>query len=369
MTIKENYLVKKQNVLNELRSNNLTLQELRFFSIYLSKINPNDVNTRVVRFSLSDFKSIMELGRLNINYLQQVTNSLLCKVVNVPNERGGYNGFQVFKRCRVDVDEKCEWYVEIDAHDDALPLMFEFKERFFTYQLWNALRLKSSNQLRMYEILKQYEKIGERIISVEELRLLLGIDKDEYSRFGDFKTYVLIACQQALEENTDIKYTFEPTGRKGKGGKVLFLKFYISKNTAYIDQLTLDRFIIEQQEHEEIKLEEPGQQQEEKRELTGMLYDVCNKEFSAEQIQQIADIISQLSEEKKLEFIKEHYNYVVEKKIQPERRFNYLTVRIKNEIEKEIKKAQVAAKAEKDKPSDDYDIDDYVKLSMKRLSS
>ena len=53
-------IVQKRNILNELRSNNMTLQELRFFSIYLSKINPRDVSTRVVRFPLSDFQKIME---------------------------------------------------------------------------------------------------------------------------------------------------------------------------------------------------------------------------------------------------------------------------------------------------------------------
>ena len=109
--------------------------------------------------------------------MKTVTNSLLSKVVNVPTERGGYTGFQLFKRCRVDIDDNAEWYIEIDAHDEALPLMFEFKDKYFSYQLWNALRLKSPNQLRMYEILKQYEKIGMRILSIEELRNLLGIDK------------------------------------------------------------------------------------------------------------------------------------------------------------------------------------------------
>ena len=74
--------------------------------------------------------------------MKTVTNGLLSKVVNVPNERGGYNGFQLFKDCTVDIDDKAEWYIEIDAHDKALPLMFEFKDKYFSYQLWNALRLK-----------------------------------------------------------------------------------------------------------------------------------------------------------------------------------------------------------------------------------
>ena len=245
-TIKKNYLIKKRNVLNEIRANSMTLQELRFFSIYLSKINPKDINTRVVRFSLNDFQAIMELdSRIKIDYMKRVTDSLLCKVVNVPNERGGYTGFQLFKECVVDIDEKEEWYVEIDAHDKALPLMFEFQSRFFSYQLWNALRLRSSNQLRMYEILKQYEKIGSRVIGVNELRELLGIGKDEYPRFNDFKNRVLDACQQALREITDLKFTYEPYGKRGKGGKILSLKFIIEKNTDYVDQMTLFEFIEE----------------------------------------------------------------------------------------------------------------------------
>ena len=247
-TLKKTHLVKKRNVLNEIRANNMSLTELRFFSIYLSKINPAKPDeTRVVRFPLGDFRAIMELSsRLNIDHMKRTTNSLLGKVVNVPTERGGYVAFQLFKECKVDQEDGGEWFVEIDAHDKALPLMFEFKNRYFTYQLFNALRLKSSNQLRMYEILKQYQTAGERVLAVDELRELLGIGKDEYSYYKDFRVRVLDACQQALSEHTDIKFTYAPHGKKGKGGKILSLKFIIEKNEGYTDHLTLDMFIDEQ---------------------------------------------------------------------------------------------------------------------------
>ena len=109
MTIKKGFTIEKRNVLNEIRSNSMSLQELRFFSIYLSKINSRDLSTRVVRFSLIDFQRIMEFGsHMKISYLKQVTNSLLCKVVNIPTEHGGYEGFQLFNRCKVDMDENGE---------------------------------------------------------------------------------------------------------------------------------------------------------------------------------------------------------------------------------------------------------------------
>ena len=291
MTLKGTALIEKKNVLNEIRSNNMTLQELRFFSIYLSKINARDISTRVVRFPLSEFQRIMDFGRLNINQLKTSTDSLLCKVVHVPDERGGYLSFTLFKRCRVSRDDNEEWFVEIDASDDALPLMFDFKTKYFTYELWNALRLKSANQVRMYEILKQYEHVGKRELKVLELRELLGITPNEYARWERFRVRVLDSCQQALKENTDICYTYE-RGKVGKGGKWLTIIFHIKKNAEYTDQLTLDEFIDLQPEPEPIRQndEEYWKRIYETEDMV-ILAAACNYEFTAEQMNVIFNIL------------------------------------------------------------------------------
>lgn len=286
-TLKKNYIVNKRNVLNEIRANSMNLTELRFFSIYLSKIHKDKPEeTRVVRFPLDDFRTIMELSsRLNIKHMRSVTNSLLCKVVNVPDERGGYTGFQLFKECTVSRDDNDEWYVEIDAHDKALPLMFDFKNKYFSYPLHNILRLKSPNQHRMYELLKQYQAVGVRILSVNDLKEYLGIGKDEYPRFGDFKTYVLNACQQALTENTDIQFTYEPYGKRGKSGKIISLKFKIEKNENHANKLTLDEFI------QQNEIEEEEELQYFRNDQISFLMGACKNEFSALEIQILADLI------------------------------------------------------------------------------
>lgn len=245
-------IVEKRNILNSVRSNNMSLQELRFFSIYLSKINSWDKSTRVVRFPLNDFRRIMGLGEFdNIAHFRYTIRHILQQIVEVPNENGtGYTAFQLFKRAKVEKDDQDEWYVEFDAHDDALPLMFDFKNRYFKYELWNALRLKSTNQVRMYEILKQYEGLGKRELTFTALRELLGISKKEYAGrtgWSDFKKKVLDSCQQALKESTDICYTYE-RGRTGKGGRWLTIIFHIFKNEEYKDPLSLKEFIARQPE-------------------------------------------------------------------------------------------------------------------------
>ena len=250
--IKGTELIEKRNILNEIRKTNMTLQQLRFFSIYLSKINARDLSTRIVRFPLADFQKIMGLGKMNIQSFKNTVDSLLRNIVHIPTPTGGLNAFTLFTECTLEKDENGDWYVEINAHDKALPLMFDFKSHYFTYELWNALQLKSVNQLRMYELLKQYENIGKREIAVLELRELLGISQKEYPRWDNFKIRILDSCQKALAKNTDICFTYEK-GKSGAGGKWLTIVFHIRKNKSYVDRLSLKDFIDLQPEPQAIE--------------------------------------------------------------------------------------------------------------------
>ena len=293
----ETAIVEKRNVLNELRANNLTLQELRFFSIYLSKINPYDTTTRNVKFKLSDFQKIMDFKTLNIVQIKAAVDSLLTKIVHIPKKSGGYTAFQLFKECEIDKDSSGEWYVSIDAHDKALPLMFDFKDRYFKYELWNALRLRSANQIRMYEILKQYENIGRRELSVSDLRELLGITPNEYQRWDRFRDRVLDSCQQALKETTDICYTYE-RGKTGAGGKWLTIIFHISKNKDYVDQLTLFEFMEQSGGATAEPLEQEPQQLElcntRKSDNIDFYAGACENEFNSTEIESLMAIINSM---------------------------------------------------------------------------
>lgn len=334
----ENAIVEKRNVLNELRSNNMSLQELRFFSIYLSKINPYDVSTRKVKFPLEDFRRIMGLGYdMNITHFKITVRHILQQIVEVPNESGsGYTAFQLFKEAVVEKDSNDEWYVEFDAHDRALPLMFDFKNKYFKYELWNALRLKSPNQVRMYEILKQYESLEKRELTVTELRELLGIGKNEYSGrtgWSDFKRYVLDSCQQALQETTDIRYTYE-RGKTGKGGKWLSIIFYISKNKNYKDALTLDEFIDMQPEAEPMDISSDCEDVDYGSKLLNLLGSAAlNNEFTPNEVIVIKDLVIQAEHGdniKKCDYLTRMVNKMNLQK--PKNRFKYLCKMIDNDI-------------------------------------
>lgn len=208
-------LVSKKNILNEMKAENLTLQQIRFLIIYLSKINPLDESTRTVKFKLSSFQKIMEFGKLNTKRLKQSTDALQSIKVSVPrNTKNGYESIVLFSRCLVDKDSNGEWFVEMSASVESMQYMFNLNKEYVKYQLWNILDLKSKHQFRMYEILKQYENKGKIEITIEKLRALLGIKDKEYQRFTHLRERVLEPCQKALKEKTDIYFDF----KKGKSG-------------------------------------------------------------------------------------------------------------------------------------------------------
>ena len=365
----ETAIVEKRNILNELRDNNMTLQELRFFSIYLSKIDPYNIETRVVKFPLIDFMKIMGFSRLNIKQLQANTDNLLCKLVHVPDENGrGIQTFQLFKKSHIYQDDNDEWFVEINAHDDALPLMFEFKNRYFKYELWNALRLKSANQIRMYEILKQYENIGERELSVEELRTLLGINPKDYNGrtgWSDFRKKVIDSCQQALKDTTDIYYTYE-RGKGGRGGKWLSVIFYIHKNDDYASPLSLEKFVSMQKntdfvESEDIVQEDYGS------ELANLIGGVVLKnEFDRNQVEVLQDLVLEAIPDdnnfKRCNYLSNMVHKMAAYNPNEEKRFGYLCKMLENDIKERSEKQK---KNEMEKDLSDPDVEKYKVLINK----
>lgn len=225
--------VKKSNVLNEMRNATTSLTEYRLFCICMAHINVNE-NTDTVRFKLSDYTNIIGLDRPRKEDLQEQAKSIVQTTMTLHDD-DGFTVYSVFKSYSLKKYEDY-YYVELVFNDSILPFLREQSRRFVRYKLYNTLFLKSFNQQRIYELLKQYEKLGERIIELKDLREYLSIKKDEYSVWYDFSSKVLKVAQTAIAENTDIRFEYEGIRH---GRKVGAVKFVIHKNEAYKDRLQL----------------------------------------------------------------------------------------------------------------------------------
>ena len=249
MALKGNELVEKKNELNEIPIDKMSFIEMRIFLIYLAKINPRDMSTRSVKFELADIYEYLDRSQIKISNLKLIAKNLLTKIVYLPYEGEGFQSFPLFNVCTVHRDEYDKWYMEIDAHDHAMPLLFDYKARYFKYRLNNVLRLSSSNQIILYNQLKQYEWVGSRVITVSRLKQLFGIDDGKQMRWDNFRAKVLLSCQKALAENTDICFTFEPI-RAGRNHETVAVRFFIKKNEDALDQIMVSEYLNGQDENE-----------------------------------------------------------------------------------------------------------------------
>ncbi|WP_080965286.1 RepB family plasmid replication initiator protein [Clostridium novyi] len=131
---------------------------------------------------------------------------------------------------------KIHWFASIKYFKDEGKMAFTFAPRlkpyylqlknYTKYRISNIASLKSQYSIRIYELLKQYEKIKTRKLDLNHLKELLGLEIHQYPKFYDFKNRVLNVAQKELSEKTDIKFTFEEikTGRK-----VTSIRFFIDQ--------------------------------------------------------------------------------------------------------------------------------------------
>ena len=116
------------------------------------------------------------------------------------------------------------------------PYLLELKREFTSYKLENVVQLKSTYAIRIYELLKQYEKIQERTFLFKDLRKLLGAE-DIYPAYGNFKQRVLMPAQKELKAKTDISFKLEEIKSGRRVTKIKFIIESVKQNKG--EQLNL----------------------------------------------------------------------------------------------------------------------------------
>ncbi|AFK94369.1 MULTISPECIES: replication initiation protein [Thermoanaerobacterium] len=215
---------KGNNLINA--SYKLTLGEQRVVLAISSMVNPKDKEFKDYYITINEFAELMDIN-LSSNTglytrLKRLSGQLLSKRITIHEPDG---------------DLQANWFSSIKYFNNEGKMAFSFDpklkkyylqlKQYTKYRLKNIAGLKSQYSIRMYEILKQYEKIGERTLTIKELKDMFQIGVNEYKLYGDFKRKVLLPAQKEINKKTDLSFEIEEikTGRK-----VTSLKFIISKN-------------------------------------------------------------------------------------------------------------------------------------------
>ncbi len=224
-------LIKKSNDLVEARYK-FDIWEMRVFSKMITMIELNDGDFKDYKIYLKEFIKdySLEGDKNSYRFLREGAEKLLRKIVTIINktEVKSAQKFQtpVVAGLRTSLYDDDGKFIQVSFHPEMKPYLLELKERFLVYDVRNILKLPSTYSIRIYELLKQYEKLKTRTFDVKELKEILGITK-EYKLYANFKQRVVDKAQKDLEEFTDIRFVYEEI----KDGKaVVTLVFHIESN-------------------------------------------------------------------------------------------------------------------------------------------
>lgn len=215
-----NSLVTKSNMLIE-ANYKLGVVEQKIILCLASNIQPNDSDFKTYTLPIKEFSNLLGLkGTPKYTELRQTTKELMQKVFEV---RINKKVIQVAWLSYVAYNET-EGAIDIRFDPFLRPYLLELKKEFTSYKLDNVVKLKSSYAIRIYELLKQYEKLHERTFLLTDLRKMLGVE-DIYPAYGNFKQRVLVSAQKELKKKTDITFEIEEIK---SGRRVTKIKFLIS---------------------------------------------------------------------------------------------------------------------------------------------
>lgn len=124
-----------------------------------------------------------------------------------------------------------EGCVELGFSPTVVPHLTMLNKEFTSYQLKQIGSLSSFYAVRLYELMSQFLKLGQRECSLEQLRQMLDLG-DKYPNVKDMRRWVLDPALRELNTSTDLAVTVEP---RRQGRKIVGFHFTIAKN----DQIPL----------------------------------------------------------------------------------------------------------------------------------
>lgn len=197
----------------------LTTAEIRFVMIALTQLENDDTEFTEYEIKVSELEEKLQTEQ-NETRLKQFAKKLLSKPLEVPTE----DGF-IVANWFADVEYiKGQSKFKVSFSKKLIPYLLELKKRYVSYNLKNILPLTSSYSVRIYQLLKEYEKLKIRYIKVEELMDILQVP-NSYKIYDNFKRKVLQVAEKELAEHTDISFTFEEE-KEGRKVDRLILRIY-----------------------------------------------------------------------------------------------------------------------------------------------
>ena len=209
----------------------LNTSEIKFIMTALAQIDTDDTEFKEYEIKVSELEAKLQVKK-NETHLKQFAKKILSKPLEV-STNDGWIVFNWFSDIEY-VNGQSKFKVSISKK--LKPYLLELKKRFVKYNLKYILPLSSNYSIRIYQLLKEYEKLTRRTFTVEELQDILQVPKS-LIRYSQFKQKILKVAEKELIEHCDIFFEYEEIK---KGRKVNEILFRIKPNKPVLASQTSD---------------------------------------------------------------------------------------------------------------------------------
>jgi plasmid replication initiation protein len=205
-------------------SYSLTVLEQKLIRFLASMIKKNDEDFKEYNFKATDLSKILNINQKNIYMeLDKATDKLMSRYIKIKSDEEE----KFKKRHLIKLADFENGILTMKIDEEMKDFYLELRQ-YTKYQLKNIMQFKGTYSFRLFELLKQYEKIGSRTIDIEELRIILDINKKQYPKYANLKQKVITKAIDEINNNTDLHIDYE---ENKETRKVKSIKFYIKPNT------------------------------------------------------------------------------------------------------------------------------------------
>lgn len=235
MSKKKNDLIVQSNDLVEAYyDTDLTVNEHKLIRYVASKIKMQDNDFPDYSFSVQEFADAIGLKGNGLHArIEKIADEITKKRIKIKSKDSDKIGW--FPWFSAVVYEK--GIVDVSFNPLIKNFLLSLEDNFTKYSFAYISPLRSGFSIRLFELLKQYEKIGTRTIELEELKQMLGV-QGKYPSFNNFKQKVLKKAQEELKEKTLLSFEIEEIRRSRKVVSVKFIidSKYKTKQISFFDE-------------------------------------------------------------------------------------------------------------------------------------
>lgn len=109
--------------------------------------------------------------------------------------------------------------IRIRFSEIIVPCISRLERQFTSFRISSIVGLSSAYAIRLYELLKQYEKVGKRYFDLLELREFVEANEAAYDRIDNLKSRVIDKAITQINQysDLDVDYSTEKSGRSVTG--------------------------------------------------------------------------------------------------------------------------------------------------------